>query len=144
MAVLWDVAPCSLVDIDRRSRGAYCLHHHHCEKPPLFQATPSRLSLTCLAFRHSSIPGKAWLLLLLRVPRRVFSNAVKVKLSRYTPWRHLGERRYSSYSFLTSALDGVSGQRHALAALYRWKRDPRYSLDRRRLSGSQSQSRRRD
>jgi hypothetical protein len=30
----------------------------------------------------------------------------KVKLSRYTPWRRLGERRYSSYSFPTSALDG--------------------------------------
>jgi hypothetical protein len=32
----------------------------------------------------------------------------KVKLSRYTPWRHIGRggRRYSSYSFLTSALDG--------------------------------------
>jgi hypothetical protein len=29
-----------------------------------------------------------------------------VKLSHYMPWRHLGERRYSSYSFLTSALDG--------------------------------------
>jgi hypothetical protein len=28
-----------------------------------------------------------------------------------------GERRYSSYSFSTSALDGVSGQRHAPAAL---------------------------
>jgi hypothetical protein len=26
--------------------------------------------------------------------------------SRYTPWRRLGERRYSSYSFSTSALDG--------------------------------------
>jgi hypothetical protein len=30
----------------------------------------------------------------------------KVKLSRYTPWRRLGGRRYSFYSFLTSALDG--------------------------------------
>jgi hypothetical protein len=28
------------------------------------------------------------------------------KLSRYTPWRRLEGRRYSSYSFLTSALDG--------------------------------------
>jgi hypothetical protein len=27
MAVFWDVAPCSLVDTDRRFRGAYCLHH---------------------------------------------------------------------------------------------------------------------
>jgi hypothetical protein len=26
--------------------------------------------------------------------------------SLYSPWRHLGERRYSSYSFTTSALDG--------------------------------------
>jgi hypothetical protein len=37
--------------------------------------------------------------------------------SRYTPWRPLGERRYSSYSFTTLALDGVSCQRHAPAAL---------------------------
>jgi hypothetical protein len=25
--VFWDVAPCSLIDTDRRFRGAYCLHH---------------------------------------------------------------------------------------------------------------------
>jgi hypothetical protein len=36
-------------------------------------------------------------------------------------WR---ERRYSSYSFLTSALDGVSGQRHAPAALCPGERTP--------------------
>jgi hypothetical protein len=35
-----------------------------------------------------------------------------------------GERRYSSYSFSTSALDGVSGQRHAPAALYLRGKDP--------------------
>jgi hypothetical protein len=32
MAVLWDVALCSLVDAGRRLRGAYCHHHqddHH-------------------------------------------------------------------------------------------------------------------
>jgi hypothetical protein len=42
-----------------------------------------------------------------------------------------GEWKYSSYSFFTSALDVVSGQRHALAALYSWENDPRYPLDRR-------------
>jgi hypothetical protein len=31
---------------------------------------------------------------------------------------------YSSYLFFTSALEGVSGQRHALAALYRRERTP--------------------
>jgi hypothetical protein len=35
-----------------------------------------------------------------------------------------GERRYSSYSFTTSALDGVSGQHHAPAALYPRGKDP--------------------
>jgi hypothetical protein len=39
------------------------------------------------------------------------------KLSHYTSWRRLGERRYSSYSFTTSVLDGVSGQLHVPAAL---------------------------
>jgi hypothetical protein len=27
MAVFWEVAPCNLVEIDRRFKGAYCLHH---------------------------------------------------------------------------------------------------------------------
>jgi hypothetical protein len=27
MAVFWVVAPCSLVDVYRRFRGVYCLHH---------------------------------------------------------------------------------------------------------------------
>jgi hypothetical protein len=27
MAVFWDVAPCGLLQTDRRFRGAYCLHH---------------------------------------------------------------------------------------------------------------------
>jgi hypothetical protein len=36
----------------------------------------------------------------------------------------LQEERCSSYSFLTSALDGVSGQRHATAPLYRRERTP--------------------
>jgi hypothetical protein len=35
----------------------------------------------------------------------------------YNLWRRRGERMYSSYSFTTSALDGVSGKRHASAAL---------------------------
>jgi hypothetical protein len=33
-------------------------------------------------------------------------STFKLKLSHYTPWRRLGERRYSSYSFSTPALDG--------------------------------------
>jgi hypothetical protein len=53
-----------------------------------------------------------------------------------------GERRCSSYSFTTSALDGVSGQRHAPAALYPRGRDPRYPLYR-RLGGPHSRSRHR-
>jgi hypothetical protein len=27
MIISWDVAPCSRLEIDRRFRGAYCLHH---------------------------------------------------------------------------------------------------------------------
>jgi hypothetical protein len=35
-------------------------------------------------------------------------------LSRYMPWRRMAGEEISSYSYLTSALDGVSGQHHAL------------------------------
>jgi hypothetical protein len=54
----------------------------------------------------------------------VFRNKSNVKQSHYTPRRSLGGRRYSSYSFLTSALDGVSGQRKVQAAIYTRKRTP--------------------
>jgi hypothetical protein len=46
-------------------------------------------------------------------------------------WRRRAEMRYSSYSFTTSTLDGVSGQHHAPAALYPLAKDPWYPLDRR-------------
>jgi hypothetical protein len=39
-------------------------------------------------------------------PFKPSSGGTIVKQSRYTPWRRLGERMYSSYSFSTSALDG--------------------------------------
>jgi hypothetical protein len=47
----------------------------------------------------------------------IFIFIIKKKQSSYTPWRRLGEEEYSSYSLLTSAPDGVSGQRHAPASL---------------------------
>jgi hypothetical protein len=50
-----------------------------------------------------------------------------------------GERKYSSYSFITSSLDGVSGQCHAPAAFYPRGKEPRYPLGR-RLGGPQSRS----
>jgi hypothetical protein len=53
-----------------------------------------------------------------------------------------GTGGYSFCSFMTLALDGVSGQRHASAMLYPWGKDPRYPLDR-RLGGPQSRSGRR-
>jgi hypothetical protein len=40
---------------------------------------------------------------------------------------------------MSSALDGVSGQRHAPAMLYRRGKDPRYPLDG-RLGGPQNRS----
>jgi hypothetical protein len=52
----------------------------------------------------------------------------------------IGERTYSSYSFTTLALDGVSGQRHAPAALNPQGKNPEYPLYR-RLGGPQSRSR---
>jgi hypothetical protein len=48
----------------------------------------------------------------------------KLKQSHSTPMEAQRERRCSSYSFTTSALDGVSGQGHAPAALYSRVKDP--------------------
>jgi hypothetical protein len=74
---------------------------------------------------------------------RDYASKIKVKLFCCTECRAEGERRYRSYSFLTLALDGVSGQRNASAALYSQGKDPLYPLDR-RLGGHHSWSGHRD
>jgi hypothetical protein len=51
----------------------------------------------------------------------IFAAVKEAKLSHTRHAGAKGERSNSSYSFLTSTLDGVSGQRHASPALY-----PRY------------------
>jgi hypothetical protein len=83
----------------------------------------SSIGLVGLANRDAQLREISWL--------------KKLKLSHYMPSRHLGKRRYSSYSLLTSTLDVVSGQRHAPTALYTRGKDTRYPLDR-RLGGPQS------
>jgi hypothetical protein len=65
----------------------------------------------------------------------------KVQQSHYTPWRFLGgDRKYSSYSFLTSALEGSKWSvSHSGRALPPGKGPPCYPMDR-RLGGPQSRS----
>jgi hypothetical protein len=50
MFVFWDVAPCSLVEIDRRFRGAYCLHNQGRFYQITRRSIPedSHLRITCL------------------------------------------------------------------------------------------------
>jgi hypothetical protein len=64
----------------------------------------------------------------------VFCKAVALP-----PFKRQGGEEYRSYSFLTSALDVVSDQRHAVTALYRRERTTQYTLYR-RLGGLQSGS----
>jgi hypothetical protein len=63
--------------------------------------------------------------------KKSFKLKLTVKLPRYRYAGDKGERKYSSYSFLTSALDGVSGQRHAPVLSLPTEKDHRYPLDRR-------------
>jgi hypothetical protein len=74
-------------------------------------------------------PGQARLLpskFLRNVPslHTITLDSIKIKLSRYRHAGAKGERNYSSYSIFTSALEGVSGQRHAPAAFYPREKTP--------------------
>jgi hypothetical protein len=62
-----------------------------------------------------------------------------LKQSRYTPWWRLGERRYSSYSFLNSALDEGAWSASRPSRAFPRGKDHRYPLYR-RLGGPQSWS----
>jgi hypothetical protein len=70
---------------------------------------------------------------------KLFGIIIIIKQSRYTPWWHLGERRYSSYSFLTSALVVGEWLEPCPLPLFAPGIGPRYSLYR-RLGGPHSWS----
>jgi hypothetical protein len=40
--IFWDVAPCSHVEVDRRFRSVYCLHHQSDESSVIFTVAPRR------------------------------------------------------------------------------------------------------
>jgi hypothetical protein len=69
----------------------------------------------------------------------IIATIKKVTQSRYTSWRRLGERRYSSYSFSTSALDGGEWSASRPGRDLTRGKDPRYPLYR-RLGGPQNRS----
>jgi hypothetical protein len=42
---LWDIAPCSLVEVDRRFKGAYCLHYQGDDNGPVMAVHTSGTSV---------------------------------------------------------------------------------------------------
>jgi hypothetical protein len=57
MTIFWDIAPCSLVETDRRCRGAYCLNHQGNTLNKLIEQTGTEyilrlLLLTVCAYNH--------------------------------------------------------------------------------------------
>jgi hypothetical protein len=74
-----------------------------------------------------------------RLRRRSNHRSKQAKQSLYTLWWRLGEMRYSSYSFLTSALDGGEWSASRSGRSLPRGKDPQYPLYR-RLGGPQSRS----
>jgi hypothetical protein len=66
MTVFWDIAPCSLVNVYRRFRGTYCLHHqgncltvptkHVLPFPPCILTLRRRQKLPMTYCRHNLFP----------------------------------------------------------------------------------------
>jgi hypothetical protein len=50
----WDIAPCILVEIDRRFRGAYCLHHQGDESSYCLMMGAVRISETSVYFNETT------------------------------------------------------------------------------------------
>jgi hypothetical protein len=132
----------------KRGRGATLTTHPHlvprsrmsrsytCSPPSASVAcsgTAVVLGPYCTAGQGTTLPSR--IETLCYIPSAKLTSKIKA-----VPLRHEsanGDRRHSSYSFLTSAPVGVNGQHHAPATFYPRERTPRYSLDK-RLAGPQS------
>jgi hypothetical protein len=64
MAVFWDVAPCSLVEIDSRFRDALCLHHQGRHRPDDGGSKPSLKRLSVSTIQRGATSQKTAIFLL--------------------------------------------------------------------------------
>jgi hypothetical protein len=91
MRAFWDVAPCSF-EVDRRFKGAYCLHHH---------GDPLQRDYTSIYPR--------WLSYLCSPLWENLKSYISLPINAVLPHTYGGaevERLCRSYSFTTSELDG--------------------------------------
>jgi hypothetical protein len=54
MTAFWDTTPYSVVDVDRRFRGAYCLHHQGDVSITALMMETVRISETSVYFQEST------------------------------------------------------------------------------------------
>jgi hypothetical protein len=84
MIAFWVVAPCSLVEVQRRFRDASCLHHQ--DDDPLYISVTSILQLNLIRRRNR------WFCLILSFIcflLRLFNDSFKTHRSRCQMWRWL-------------------------------------------------------
>jgi hypothetical protein len=55
ITVIWDFVSCSLVEVDRRFRGAYCLHHHGAASQKTVIFINSLVFSSCRAFANFDV-----------------------------------------------------------------------------------------
>jgi hypothetical protein len=74
----WDIAPCSLVEVDRRFRGAYCLHKQR-EKRLLIRVPPDCFpSMTSLLHESGCNENPVFILLVTVFAMGSIKNSVFV------------------------------------------------------------------
>jgi hypothetical protein len=130
MLMFWVSKPCGLVDRYQRFVWTVCLFLESCWSVLTEVFLGFTRSFHCFEISYDCFH-------LSSSPHMTIFISFDVQYSKAVLLRHQGEAEYSSYSFLTSSLDGVSGQRHAQTALNPRGKDPRYPLDK-GLVGPQS------
>jgi hypothetical protein len=91
------------------------------------QQSPLRVTTIDISSKEGETWQKKWLVNFSYEVSLSYHKS-KIRLYCYLHSGEKGERSYNSYSFLTSTLDRVSGQRHALALLYLQGKDPRVPI----------------
>jgi hypothetical protein len=102
MTVFWDVAPCSLVEVYRRFRGACCLHHQGNEYTAQHPRRQSVFTETNIQTAYMQILQSRVHLIFHRKERlypRLFLSSKRTMLKYYRVWRVVKVHRVASRLF---------------------------------------------
>jgi hypothetical protein len=109
MTVVWDAAPCSLVENDRRFRGVYCLHHQNDDGGSKHIWNVGKCLSDYTAHHPKRQSSSKFIYIYIYILLHVWGSLGSITLALLQQWDNTTLLRFLSYATILDGLSAIGG-----------------------------------